>query len=584
MSNFQHSNHALQKEDSAERSPEDLSVKCFDRFESDDEFKSQAKLSINNNIEEMSNERFERLALRLKATKSIPPRGERVRADVEAAAAAVGVHPATLYRDMLRLEGRGSVRDLLPKALGFPKGRSRLSARQEEVISLCIQSHFLTLARPSTVKVAKKIGDMCEDEGLPRPSRATVIRRLNAIPKRIVALKRHGPKAAEQQTPRPGRYVVARPWDVWQIDHTLADVIVVDRDGKPIGRVWLTIVLDVCTRMVVAYYVGLEPPSTIRVAATLDLAVSPKAAWLAARGLDYVWPAKGLPLLLHSDRAKEFTSPNLRRALLNHGTDTFYRPPGRTRFGGHIERLIGTMMGTCRLLPGATHNSPSARGNYDSKGAARLGIDDLEMYFAHQILGIYHHAKHSALGMSPLDAWAKRPKGWEPECPGDMETFRLDLFPECSRTITRQGVSAFGDEYYSRELGEAYIAGARKVVVKYDPRDLSQIYVRVANGRYLVVPYRLQREEPAPTLWLHKAGRRARTQAGDSSRDRATIRRANEAAERVIEESLKSDKIKRQAERLRRDRLAAAEFRSAMPAPSTPDDDDWGGAFGGGEP
>ena len=535
------------------------------------------------NIENISQDVFDTLANRLILLRDVINNEDRTRAHVEAVAEAEGVHPATIYRNIARLEGNGTVRDLLPNARGFPKGRSRLDVKQEELIWRYLRSQFLTQTRPSMAKMAQKIGDACEQAGLSRPSRATIIRRLQTLPKRTVVLKREGAKAAEQQTPRPGRYAVSQPWDVWQIDHTLADVIVVDEGGRPIGRVWLTVVIDVCTRMVVAFYIGLEPASSIRVATTLDLAVSSKTSWLAARGLDYSWPCEGLPSLIHSDRAKEFVSRILRNALLNYGVGWFLRPPGRTRYGGHVERLIGTLMGGCRLLPGATYHSPKARGDYDSKSSARLRIDELEMYFAHQILGAYHNTEHSALGMTPLQAWMEKTAGRAPIYPDDMETFRFDLFPEIERTVTRQGIKAFCDEYYCQEIGEYYISGMRRAAVKYDPRDLSRLYVKGAQGAYIAVPYRLRRERPPPTLWLLKAARRSMTQAGSTGRDQVTVRRATESVEQIIKQAAtKSDKAARQVERLRRDRSAATGYRPSVAATPAPDDD-WGGAFRGGE-
>lgn len=534
-------------------------------------------------LQSISDERYDELGRRLIAAQTLRALQQRSRKDVESAAQKLGVHPTTVYRDLKRLEGRGTVRDLVPHPTGFPKGRSRLHSRQEELIQTFLSTEYLTRASPSLVAITTKIGNACEDEGLPRPGRTAIARRLKAFSKRTIVLKRKGPKAAEQQTPRAGSFDVQDAWDVWQIDHTLADVIVVDRSGRPIGRPWLTVAIDVATRMVVAFYVGLDPPSSIRVATTLELAISDKSEWLTARALDNIWPASGLPRLLHSDRAKEFVRPSLHRALLNQGARWFLRPPGRTRYGAHVERLIGTLMGTCRLLPGATHNSPMARGNYDSKASARLRIDELEMYFAHQILGVYHQTEHSALAMIPLQAWAEKTKGREPEFPPDMEAFRLDLFPEINSTIGRQGIKAFSDEYYSRELGEAYISGLRKVTAKYDPRDLSHLYVKVPDGGYIEVPYRLRREAPAPTLWLLKASRRGSRLSGATARN-PDARRGVERAEAVIRAAAaKSGVAARQVERLRLERQAAADLRVIPVLPSS-DDDDWGGAFGGGEP
>ncbi|WP_082539745.1 MULTISPECIES: Mu transposase C-terminal domain-containing protein [unclassified Caulobacter] len=529
----------------------------------------------------ISQETFDHLAHRLRSLQGLPKIGERTRRDVEAAALETGVHATTIYRSLSRITGKGTVQDLCPKPRGFPKGRSRLNARQEALISQYLLSDYLNASRPSLAKVARRIGGACEDEKLPRPSRAAIIRRLKNLPKRTVVRKRYGAKAAERQTPRPGQYVVAEPWAVWQIDHTLADVIVVDAEGRPIGRPWLTVIIDVCTRMVVAFYFGLDPPSSIRVAATLDLAISNKDHWLSARGLEYLWPCEGFPRLMHSDRAKEFQTTSLRNALLNHGVEWFLRPPGGARYGAHIERLIGTLMGECRLLPGATYNNPKARGSYDSKSAARLNIDDLDRYFSHQILGVYHNTIHSALGKTPMQAWLEKASEQLPRHPDDSEKFRLDLFPEEDRVITRQGIRLFCDEYYSHEIGDLYISGVRAVKIKYDPRNLSQIYVRDPHGRYLTVPYRFKRNSPPTTLWLLKTARRTIRQTGVVEHDRHTTKYATEMAEKVVTQAARrSDRAARNIERLKRDRGAAEGlFRTVKDAPRN--DDDWGGAFEG---
>lgn len=532
----------------------------------------------------LSDEQVELLARRLKATRILASKSQRSRSDVELAAEEIGVHVSTLYRDIRRLKGRGAIEDLAPRNQGWPEGRSKLHGRQEELISEFLRSKYLVRARPAMVSVVEAIGNACEAEGYSRPSRATVIRRCQQIPQREIVAKRQGPKAAEQHTPRPGRYDVKRPWDVWQIDHTLADVIVVDRHGRPIGRPWLTVVIDVCTRVVPAFYIGLEAPSSIRVATTLDLAVSPKGPWLKQHGYDYDHPIEGLPKLLHSDHGSDFTTPVLVRAMKNEGSDTVLRPPGRVRFGGHVERLIGTLMGTCRLLPGATHNSPAARGNYDSKASARLTLDHLEDYFAHQILGRYHNQEHSALGLSPLEAWRTVTAGMVPEHPHDPETFRLNLLPELQRTIGRQGIKAFNDYYYSQEVGEAFIRGIRNITVKYDPRNLSKVYVHIPPHGYVTVPQRLFREGPPTTLWLYKASRQAAGEMDKTRSDPVTVRRATAAAEKVVTAAApKSVKAARQLERLHREREMSAHWPRGAHQVVEASDDDWGGAFGGGE-
>lgn len=541
--------------------------------------------SSNDTLARLPDERVDELARRLKAARILKSMPHRSRYDVELAAEGAGVHPSTLYRDIGRLEGRGTIEDIAPRGKGWPIDRSKLHPRQDELIDEFLRKEYLTQAKPSLMSISEKIGDACEAEGLSRPTRAAVIRRRDRISKREIAAKREGAKAAEKHTPRPGRYEVKRPWDVWQIDHTLADVIIVDRQGRPIGRPWLTVVIDVCTRTIPGFYVGLEPPSTIRVATTLDLAVASKGAWLRKHGYDYDYPIEGLMKLLHSDRAKEFASPILVRALKNQGVETFLRPPGRTRFGGHIERLIGTLMGTCRLLPGATHHSPTARGDYDSKASARLTLDQLQDYFAHQILGLYHHRVHSELGVSPIDAWRATTAGLAPEHPEDPDAFRLDLLPELPRTIGRQGIQAFNELYHCPEISEAFISGTREIKAKYDPRDLSHLYVHIRGRGYVTVPLSRFREGPPLTLWLYKASRRGAGEAGKARPHRETLQRAAAQAEQVIQHAAgRSMQAARQLERLATARATAGQWvgRSAPVQPDH-DDDDWGGAFERGE-
>lgn len=86
-------------------------------------------------------------------------------------------------------------------------------------------------------------------------------------------------------------YPVQRPLDVVQIDHTVADVFIVDPVTRQcIGRPTLTLAIDVATRCVLAHCPSLEAPSALLVALCLEQAVFPKDEWLAAQGLALQYP------------------------------------------------------------------------------------------------------------------------------------------------------------------------------------------------------------------------------------------------------------------------------------------------------
>jgi putative transposase len=95
--------------------------------------------------------------------------------------------------------------------------------------------------------------------------------------------------------------------------------------------------------------------------------VLPKEAWLEHRGVAGKWPCWGFPSRIHLDNAKEFHGEMLRRACEQYGIALDYRPPATPHMGGHIERLVGTLMRALHELPGATFSNPKQRGNYDSE-------------------------------------------------------------------------------------------------------------------------------------------------------------------------------------------------------------------------
>ena len=99
-------------------------------------------------------------------------------------------------------------------------------------------------------------------------------------------------------------------FDIVQIDHTTVDVYRRRSrcTARPIQRPWLTLAIDVASRMVAGFYLSLEAPSAASVALAIHHAVTRKAQWLAARGVKGDWPVSGLPDVIHLDNAREFRS------------------------------------------------------------------------------------------------------------------------------------------------------------------------------------------------------------------------------------------------------------------------------------
>lgn len=61
----------------------------------------------------------------------------------------------------------------------------------------------------------------------------------------------------------PNRFPeVNMPLDIIQIDHTKVDVMVVDKETRQsIGRPYITVAIDIFSRMIYGFYISLEAPS-----------------------------------------------------------------------------------------------------------------------------------------------------------------------------------------------------------------------------------------------------------------------------------------------------------------------------------
>jgi transposase InsO family protein len=196
--------------------------------------------------------------------------------------------------------------------------------------------------------------------------------RIKRVDARKAMMRREGTAAARAAfTPVVGEYRCAGPLDVVQIDHTIVDLIVVDEVTRtPIGRPVLTLAIDIHTRVVTGFYLGLDHPSILRAGVCVAQSVFEKGTWLAERGIDLPWPVSGLPRAVHVDNAGEFHSSAFTRTLEDFGVEVIYRPIARPHFGGHIERLIGTAMGAVHVLRGTTFSSVKDRAGYSAEGRA----------------------------------------------------------------------------------------------------------------------------------------------------------------------------------------------------------------------
>ncbi|MBX9907837.1 MAG: DDE-type integrase/transposase/recombinase [Beijerinckiaceae bacterium] len=498
---------------------------------------------------------------------------ERRRGQVEAAAKELGYGPTHVYALLRRYLADSRLTSLLPRSSGPKSGFSRLDREVDVLIDEVTESFYLTRQRARISDLVIEVRRRCAAAGLDPPGRKAITKRLRSRPPRELFAKRQGRQAARDRfMPVVGSLEASRPLSLVQIDHTLVDVIVVDTATRaPIQRPWLTLAIDVCTRCVVGFHLTLEPPSATSVALCISHAALPKESWLAERGIDADWPVQGLPERLHLDNAKEFRSEALTRGCEQYGIGIDHRPVRTPHYGGHIERLIGTMMGKVHLLPGTTFSNIAAKGDNDPDKTAAMTLDEVERWLGHAIAGVYHRELHRGLGATPLDAWrrgvardATTPGRGEPCAIADPRRFLIDFLPIAQRRIRRDGVALHSIAYWADVL-TTWIGQPAPAILRYDPRDLSRIHLLGPDGVYYDLNYRDLRLPPI-SLWEHRLALKRLREDGRLLVDEAAIFRTIEAMRSITDAAVIASK----AARRQRERRLQAPIRPSASSSANP--------------
>lgn len=416
------------------------------------------------------------------------------RQDLQEASKALNKSPRQVHRLLRKFRQRPQVSTLVTPAVGRRVGVRLLDESVERILTHCIQRYYLTPERCSVAHLAYRVEHLCRRLNKPAPSINTIHRRVARLDQFEVIARRHGRKTArERLTPHPGALSPSRPLEVVQIDHTEVDLMVVsdDEHREVLGRPWLTVAVDVYSRCIVGIHLSLDHPSALSVALCIAHTVLPKEPWLKQHGLAVRWEMYGRPMKIHTDNAQEFRGTAMAQGCEELGIILEHRPVGLPNWGGHIERLIGTLMRWFHCLPGTTFSNPREKGkHYSSENRACLTLSEARTWLVTQICNRYHQTIHRGLGMTPAQAWEQgfaANKGLVQELVTDPLAVLVSFLPTVRRLVRRTGVEVFGLRYWHDALTDQ-VGRREHAPVYYDPRDVSAVYLRGSDGTVIRVP------------------------------------------------------------------------------------------------
>jgi putative transposase len=474
-------------------------------------------------------------------------------------ARAAGIHLSTIYRWIDTYQRRERLSDLLPGKPPGGLGKSRLPHETEAILKATIEDYYLTSQKRSAQKTCDEVRRRCRNASVPLPHPNTVRYRIAQLSEEMKLKRRVNAKAAREKfSPVTSHFPGADyPLAVVQIDHTPLDIILVDDVHRlPVGRPWITLAIDVFSRIVAGFYVSFDPPGALSTGLCIAHSILPKEKWLARFDITTSWPCWGVMKTIHADNAKEFHGNMLNRACEEHGIDLDFRPVATPHYGGHIERLLGTVLKEIHSLPGTTFSNPHERGEYDSEAKAAMTLFELEKWLANFIVGVYHQRIHSSLQMSPVKKYEQGIFGTEdklgvgvPARIVDEDRLRLDFMPYIERTIQGYGVVIDEIHYYSDVL-RRFINAAdpndsrrkRQFIFKCDPRDISQIYFYDPElKQYSRIPYR-DTSHPPISIWELREVRRQLKKEGRENVDESVLFEAYERMRAQEEQAVRETK------------------------------------------
>ena len=182
--------------------------------------------------------------------------------------------------------------------------------------------------------------------------------------------------------------------------------------------------------------------------------------WSFQRCLKAAIARRGIPRTLYIDHGSAFVSTQLKLICARLSIRITHSRPGRPQGRGKKERVYRTIAEQFAV--------EVAVAQVDT-------LAELNRYFTAWVEQVYHHRIHQGTRQTPLQRWLAGPSSLR--LPPDPDKLSEAFLWAAQRTVTAtRTVSLHGNLY---EVDPALVG--RRVELRYDPTDLSQITVWVAD-------------------------------------------------------------------------------------------------------
>ncbi|MBH8578330.1 transposase [Nostocaceae cyanobacterium CENA369] len=314
------------------------------------------------------------------------------------------------------------------------------------------------------------------------PSHVTVYKVINSHLEEKHKTVRHPGSPIEGQIIQTteGILEITRSNQIWQIDHTKLDILLVDeKDKQVIGRPYITLVMDSYSGCVTGFHLGFEAAGSHEVGLSLRHAILPKH-YGTEYELQETWEICGIPEYVVTDRAKEFKSEHLKQISLQ--LDFTRRLRAFPQAGGLIESIFDKINKEILSLYGGYTGSSVEERPPEAERTACITLDQLEKILVRYFVDHYNHHDYPRVkNQKRIERWKS---GFLLEEPELLDERELDI---CLMKIAIRNIEKYGSVNF---LGWVYQGdclldyAGKQVSLRYDKRNITTVlaYTRPVNG------------------------------------------------------------------------------------------------------
>ncbi|KRE48405.1 Mu transposase C-terminal domain-containing protein [Paenibacillus sp. Soil724D2] len=360
---------------------------------------------------------------------------------------------------------------------------------------------FLSKKRRKITHLHSDLEILCSAQKLDPLLYDTVYKMVKRINVQIYDRLSKGIMEAEYHDPvtqRVSGYFARCPLNVIEIDHVKLPIKLIDETtGSDLGEPWLTLAIDVYTRMIWGFDLSFQSPSGHKVMCAIYNGICLKRA-KEMYGTINDWEMHGIPTVIYMDNGPEFNNTFVKSMIEDElHAEVRYRPVATPRYGGIIERFFRTINDEfLDQLLGFYSKGNSVEERQAAKKEAILTLSDLTELLVRYFVDVYHFDTHRGL---PLDQdtpavrfhQAINIMGYPPSIPANQEeSYLIKLLPVDMKSYDKDGIREENVRYASPETSRFVNTRLKKnVKIKFDVRDISKIYILDSTNQvYIEVP------------------------------------------------------------------------------------------------